>query len=817
MKDSLIDQLTEIRHRLTLDEEDGLQLFREAFFDLLDKAELDGVEELLSGLKEFPFSQIEHYHELEYHKGILAVERYRWVEAERIFTHLLDAELPPALQAKVLNELGMVYEYLGRWTSSVRTYRQSLEAFQSLGDSFYKAKVLVNLGIAYTRGVEAGDLDTAILEDAITCHQRAREIFRDLHERRFEARAWNELGTVYKALGRWDEALDCYTHNMAICRELGHRHGLGLALNNIGEIYQQQGKWEEASSSFEEALAIMREFDDTYEEADLLSNLAHLLWSQRAMESALKMYDASINVIESIRASVLSIEARLDFFSTVARVYGGKVLLCLETDREWEAFDYVERAKSRALIELLVHRSIRPPRNIPTEWLDREKQLRASLDRLYRAHARDESGPDARECIDQLETDLNELRHRISLYNSEYASFQVVQPLRLAEVQERLPDEMALVEYFSTEDKIIVFVVTGGEKPRVRLLPISPHDLEQACFGVDGRLRSISPGPDGVLHTPWLLDRLYQSLLAPIEGWLEDSRTVVFVPHGLLHYLPLHALWDRKAQSYFLAKGERSVLYSPSATVLLDYCQVKEPSPWDGCLAMAHMGGHLRHAHTEAEEVIRISGGRLVSGEQATRSLLFEEADRYRFLHFSCPALFNPQSPLTSGLLLADGTLDVLDILQHMRLEADLVTLGACDTGLSQVKAGDELMGLIRAFLYAGTPSVLVSLWPVDDLSTRIFMAQFYWELSAAKSPPSSKAAALRRAQLYLMELSAGQVRDFLRRQGEEEAGIAQELQRLIKAARTSRPPDSESDDEIKVFAHPYYWAPFILVGERFE
>jgi CHAT domain-containing protein len=281
------------------------------------------------------------------------------------------------------------------------------------------------------------------------------------------------------------------------------------------------------------------------------------------------------------------------------------------------------------------------------------------------------------------------------------------------------------------------------------------------------------------------------------------------VPHGPLHYVPFHALYtERNGQRHYLSDSAE-ILYAPSATVLLEYCRRKAPSKQTGGLILAYTE-NLRHAEEEGQVVAGILGSRLCAGERADRNVVYKEAGRCRFLHFACHSRFSTRFPLASGLVLADGVLDVQDVLQRTSLDAELVTLGGCETGQSALRRGDELIGLVRAFIYAGTPSVLVSLWRVDDLSTRILMEQFYRELTMASGV--TKAEALRRAQHYLMTLTEAEVRDWLVRCGLDGATVDRELDRLLRAAGAE---GEKRAGQERPFAHPYYWAPFLLVGDR--
>jgi CHAT domain-containing protein len=166
---------------------------------------------------------------------------------------------------------------------------------------------------------------------------------------------------------------------------------------------------------------------------------------------------------------------------------------------------------------------------------------------------------------------------------------------------------------------------------------------------------------------------------------------------------------------------------------------------------------------------------------------------------------------MLSHLRLADHPLDVADVVQSLTLNAELVSLSACETGRSQILRGDELIGLTRAFLYAGTPSVLVSHWAVDELSTRLLMEQFYQALSR---PATTKAEALSRAQHYIRTLGFEALREAARA-GAPAAEVDSHLQSLAHSAGYGALRELHGDEQL--LRHPYYWAPFFLVGDRLQ
>jgi CHAT domain-containing protein len=237
------------------------------------------------------------------------------------------------------------------------------------------------------------------------------------------------------------------------------------------------------------------------------------------------------------------------------------------------------------------------------------------------------------------------------------------------------------------------------------------------------------------------------------------------VPHGPLHYLPFHALHD--GQRYVLEEVEIS--YLPGAS-FLRYCQEAE-SESEGLLAIGHSySGRLPHAVYEAQSVAALLGGRVLLEDQAAVGELARLMPQYRAVHLAAHGDFRPDNPLFSGLSLSGGWLTTLDIF-GLRLDASLVTLSACQTGRNVVGGGDELLGLMRAFLCAGAASLVLSLWAVEDQSTAQLMVAFYRRLAEGWN----KEAALRAAQLALLR--------------------------------------GENGSELPGSDHPYFWAPFFLVG----
>jgi len=387
---------------------------------------------------------------------------------------------------------------------------------------------------------------------------------------------------------------------------------------------------------------------------------------------------------------------------------------------------------------------------------------------------------------------------KVRRQNKEQTSLMAVEPLTLKEVQELLQPGATLVEYFVGPVTTRVWII---EKERMQYVGIHIGKQELAERVKTLRDSIFALGEKEKFNESSTF--LYQELIQPILPYASGKELIV-VPHDVLHYLPFHALIGSDGR-YLIEKYH---VYYLSSASLLQFVKEKRKAGGEKVLAFGNpdLGDpekNLEYAELEAEEVKDVYPESAVyvkkeASEEKSKSL----SPSYDVLHFATHAQLNEDDPLSSAVLLAkegkeDGRLEVREIF-GMDLKANLVVLSGCDTALGKLSTGDELVGLTRAFIYAGTPSVVASLWSVDDSSTAQLMASFYRNLKTM-----SKAEALRQAQL---ELIRGEDRsDLLARRGV--GGIG-------KLGETPE-PQSPSENPISIStSHPYFWAPFILVGD---
>ncbi|MEM3404249.1 MAG: CHAT domain-containing protein [Nitrososphaeria archaeon] len=365
----------------------------------------------------------------------------------------------------------------------------------------------------------------------------------------------------------------------------------------------------------------------------------------------------------------------------------------------------------------------------------------------------------------------NEIRSR----NPEYASLRVTETISLEEVQELLDGNSALIEYYARrggKSPIVVFVATKDSFSCIQL-DLSVIELWKMIFDpIVGK--PVEPSRENLAWLSEVLGQLYIKLFYPIEQMLIEHgiQKIYFCPHGLLHLFPLHAMYKETEYGRHYIIEDYAVAYTPSASVLR-HCIRKKREKRDSLLAIKNPDGTLVYADLEVDAISKLySKHAILDRVTGVKKNVIAKAKEYDVVHFACHGLFRGDIPQMSGLKLADGWFTMIDILNNLQLNASQVILSSCQTGKSKQEGGDEVIGLTRAFLYAGAPSVIASLWSVDDESTSILFQRYHTYLIKG----FDKAESLRKAQIDTMNYK--------------------------KEGVIGRP-----------FSHPYFWGPFCLVG----
>ncbi|HXG65831.1 MAG TPA: CHAT domain-containing tetratricopeptide repeat protein [Blastocatellia bacterium] len=503
-------------------------------------------------------------------------------------------------------------------------------------------------------------------------------------------------------------------------------------------------------------------------------------------QAALDSFRRAVETIERMRGGVAADEWKATFLRDKIVIYEDAIAACLNDGSPSlieEAFALVEASKSRALADLLAH-FVRggPPDDIQGRSAGIQDEARARLAKLmeelnwYNSHANleDEKGNQRstgtadryRRAVLRRERQIAQLFRRLEMEGRIAAHSNQAQTATLSDLRHALADGEVAIEYFTTGDEVAAFIVSPGGVKVARVIA-SKRDLERRLAALRFQIEKFTFGSDYVDALFWqlkgaidqCLTELYEAIFAPLEGMLDGDQLIV-IPHGALHYLPFHALCDRRGY-YLIDRFE--VSYAPSAAVL-GLCRAKQGDGREGILVAF---GVAERGTPEIEQEVGALNAIfpetvVCTGSEATRDNLMRLAPRARFLHLASHGYFRRDNPMFSFLKLADARLNFYNLLD-LKLNAEMVTLSACHTGVNRVFPGDELHGLMRGFLYAGAPALVVSLWGVNDRSTAELMRELYSQIRAGRE----KRSALRAAQLAIKD----------------------------------------------AYGHPYYWAPFVLMG----
>ncbi|MBK7897542.1 MAG: CHAT domain-containing protein [Candidatus Promineifilaceae bacterium] len=666
---------------------------------------------------------------------------------------------------------------------SLRRFNDVLAKCQTVRDKFGgQLESLLILGQAILNEAKA-HAGLGQLAQAQTSVDEARDIFQKDGNPTAVADAELQTAVLLAYQGQYPQAVAKATASGTIFAAhqlpVGEARACLVAARAALHLHQH----EQAQTWIDKALAIGQ--------ANLLPAIAYqgfqlegeLSQSRGQFQTALAAYEAAIDELEQLYGRLM-IEFRADFLEDKERIYEETVLLCLHLKQPRRALEFCERAKSRALQDLLnlrINLNIEARSDSDKPLVARLHTLRAERDRLYRRWEVDEELGQRGDTADllaaqqrtenkivRLENEITDLWHKLLIRNADYARDASLWQVRAEPAQPYLPDDTILLEFFAARGKFILFLITRSGMEAIQLevtVPAVQQTLQLLWLNLRSVPRSSARQQVHLArNAQTVLQQLYNQLLRPVAGQLASYQKWIVVPHGPLHYLPFAALHN--GQQYLVETTEISMLPGSS---LLRFCN--EAPKHDGPLvAVGHSyNGRLPHAVSEAQQIAARWCGHAYLEEEATLAQIEPLLANGRILHLATHGDFRADNPLFSGLALADGWLTTIDIF-NLKLRASLVTLSACQTGRSVIGGGDELLGLMRAFLGAGAASLIASFWAVEDQTTAWLMHQLYEKLAQGES----KAAALRAAQLRFLQ----------------EPELA------------------------NTFHHPYFWAPFFLVGD---
>jgi CHAT domain-containing protein/tetratricopeptide (TPR) repeat protein len=763
-------------------------------------------------------------------------------------------------QARTLNNLGVAYAGLGDYQKSLGAYEQALPIRRLTGDARGEAYTLANIG----------DLRAALgdYEEALKYYDQALPLDRSTGDRQGEALTLTGIGGSYCWLGQYDRALECYQHALVLWRSIGVRRGEAQILNRLGLACRYLGNYDKALEYLTRALELRRAVGDRGGEAETLTDMASLHLSMRKLQQALDCYSKalaieraigyrvgevatlagmaraqaftgdfshalaamarSLDLFESVRSGVASVELRASLLASSNGYYEEYIDLLMRQHTLAPAAGYdalaletSERVRARGLIESLAEAGVDIREGIGAGLLSRERDIKRQLSEMEGRRSRLlAAGQDKSQIAlldEELEAALEQLQEvRANIRSASPGYAAMIQPATLsaAEIQSQMLDgDTLLLEYSLGQERSFLWAVTPNsittfQLPKRAEIDAAARRAYELITQSNQRVHKV----DAELA----MRELGEMILGPAASLLGTKRLLI-VPDGALHYIPFEALpepcLDEHTGPSLIAGHE--VVYLPSVAVLAELrVAAAGRQPQERAIAVladpvfgsddprVKQARHSRQQGREAAPIVSRSIGetggsleRLPYARQEAEAILHlasngfgaldfdanraaatsPDLGRYRVVHFATHALINSKHPELSGVVLSlvdrqglpqDGFLAASDVY-NLKLGADLVVLSACRTALGKEIRGEGLLSIVRGFMCAGSPRVIASLWDVRDEAAAEFMRRFYEGFLSDGLRP---AAALRAAKVSL------------RRE--------------------------------KRWESPYYWAGFVLQGE---
>jgi CHAT domain-containing protein len=561
--------------------------------------------------------------------------------------------------------------------------------------------------------------------------------------RRWTASSLSGVGRAQLALGHPEEAGAAFDRGLKYARLSGLREMEIELLAGQGSLALARQDWAKALDLYQQSIALANRIKRVAGLPRLYQGQSRALAGLGRTEEAFAAARQAVRHIEEIRADLADSSLRSGFSDDKQRIYQHAISLALEAQHPDEAFALAEQGRSRTFLDLLGSQTTLS-KGRTRALVDEEVRLRARLAEA-RAQAEDaEEGEESEQARAQAEATAHDYRaflERVRKESLEQASLMVVEPVTLPEIQRLLPEGTTLLEYETGEAGVVVWVVDRKRSKVVRL----PGD-RQSLLAQVRRFRASIAGQAPLADIQAQAQALYGRLLGPARDEIRGERLVI-VPHAVLHYLPFAALRS-PAGRWVVEDFSLSTL--PSASVLRYLVDKGAGAPARALVAgNPDLGPAL--ALPWAEREARMVGqhereAEVLLRRDATEAQVKKLVETVGLVHFATHGDLSESDPLSSALLLVpgggeDGRLEVREVF-GLDLHARLVVLSACETGLGQLSRGDELVGLQRAFLYAGTPAVVTTLWKVEDRASYDLVRAFYDRLDGA-----GPVEALRQAQ----------------------------------------------------------------------
>lgn len=739
---------------------------------------------------------------------------------ESLYYYDLAIEVSPSLdliKATAFVSLAQIYVDIYRNDIALIHYNNAINHAQAAKDISIQLVALAGLADIYHQQRESAR--------AITCIAQARQLNRQQQDESTEAELLHLTGIIDREKGMVSQARESFEEAIRICRKLGDEEGAVRSLCALSDLYLVSSQKQAALDASKIAVELAgKKAAQTLTNADII-RARDSLWrawlsqarAQRAVgekEKAIKSFRWAIHQLEGLYWSFyITTEASAAAFREACQVpYMELADLLVEQGESEQAYICAQQSKARAIMGLI---EARHKIDLPKK-ADQDKALRDIVQAITDLRAQlafsklsTEKQKKTQKDIKELEYKMREMRLRSEMKRSRHHLIWSSRP-SIKQLQSQMAQEKStIIEFFLGENRSFVWL-TSADNTSLGILP-GKREIEK---NVNQYLELINTAPNNlyidrdITKLRERAETLASVLFGDLSEQIDNGQKLIIIPDGVIHYLPFETLIRKR---HYLIE-DHEISYAPSVSMVVSGRSSKskiEPEDKMDLLAfgdpifelvqktpfrrepvlppvhITQQGRSTQSFHLDpiprTRDEVQYIAGLFPSGRQqiylgkdcTERAVKRETLNRYRRLHFATHSLIDERSPSRSAVVLSlnndpeeDGFLEVSEIAE-LDLDSDLVVLSACQTGHGQLLSGEGIVGLSRAFLYAGARAVVVSLWDVSDISTNQLMKSFYQRLVNNASSP----VALRGAKL-----------------------------RMIAGDQETR--------------HPYYWASFVVVGK---
>lgn len=659
----------------------------------------------------------------------------------------------PAI-ATIEADIGAAYRELGDLENARLHFGAALEIFEAIGNFEGAAAVRNNLGGV---ALQAGDV-----VEARTCLEQTLAIWQALDNPTATSSALGNLAWVAAAQEDFTTAVSLAEEALVLNQQSGRQTDEARMLLLLGLSHLGLGEIATAKTYGQQVMELANNLDDL-----ALTMAGHMLlgtvyYAEGERPLAYENIQQAIIILEQLQGIITVSELKASFLGQLADAYTLAVLWAADLDLDEEAFNHAEQARARAFLDQISNGPVDFRFQADADLLAQEQDLRSQIiarqQQLAALHnrPRDERYEEAITAVQdelaRLEAAHEDLLVELKVQAPNVAAWLSPDVSSLADIQSHLDEQTTLVEYYVTNEKTLAFVITHDDLKVVELPEATAESLQKALV-IESSGESVELSDWLSQNTqnphPLLLRNLHAWLVAPLANDLYTS-LVGIIPHQLLHYVPFAALSD--GESYF---GQEHTLFVLPSASSLGFIQANaanlETATWPAFILGNPTTGDnsyppLTHASTEAAAVADLLGVPSYTETEAQETRFWSDVRGSGVVHLAAHGSYNVANPLYSAIHLSpvvgedtskigrgDGRLEVHEVVDLDLRATQMVVLSACQTNVAEVtranqviSAGDEIVGLTRAFFAAGTPTVISSLWTVDDAATEELMVSFY-------------------------------------------------------------------------------------------